>query len=374
MIKADKVLVKVNLRNQQYYRKLGYNIKDISIGETIDLYVDISDLTKGSKVRVIAICEICNSENNLMYSKYYQNYHRNNKNYYSCFKCKSIEKKKTCIKKYGVDSYSKTDEFKKFISENLNYNEIHKKCRKTNIERYGVEYYFQTDSVKELNREWMSSDKFREKSKETLFKKYGVDSYSKTDEFKNKITQNKKVIVEKIKNTFTERYGKEWISQTEGWKRKYKSKYSEIRKGVKETCIKKYGVDNVSKVESIMDRVMDTKLTNGVIIPIEVISKWEQYKRIVKKLTNRNKKELYENWDGVDYYDSERIIDNLSLDNMDKLYPTIDHKISLFYGFSNDISPEDISDISNLCITKRTINSKKNKLTEEEFKLKNKTI
>jgi hypothetical protein len=48
------------------------------------------------------------------------------------------------------------------------------------------------------------------------------------------------------------------------------------------------------------------------------------------------------------------------LQSSDGCYPTIDHKNSVFYGFMNNIPPEDISDISNLCITKRFINSSKN--------------
>jgi hypothetical protein len=35
------------------------------------------------------------------------------------------------------------------------------------------------------------------------------------------------------------------------------------------------------------------------------------------------------------------------------------HKISVFYGFNNGIPAEEISKIGNLCITKRTNNSKK---------------
>ncbi len=41
-------------------------------------------------------------------------------------------------------------------------------------------------------------------------------------------------------------------------------------------------------------------------------------------------------------------------------YPTIDHKISVHYGFINNINPEEISSLENLCLTKRRINSKKN--------------
>ncbi len=44
------------------------------------------------------------------------------------------------------------------------------------------------------------------------------------------------------------------------------------------------------------------------------------------------------------------------------MYPSIDHKISLFYGFENNMNPEEIGSIDNLCITKRYINSIKGRV------------
>ena len=64
MIKEDKVLVKINLRNSTHYKKHGY---DISKKE---LLVNIDELTKSSKSRVTAVCEICSSENSVTYGKY----------------------------------------------------------------------------------------------------------------------------------------------------------------------------------------------------------------------------------------------------------------------------------------------------------------
>ena len=87
--------------------------------------------------------------------------------------------------------------------------------------------------------------------------------------------------------------------------------------------------------------------------------KFRHYKNECRRLTKRNSKILYENWDGIDFYDGELIKPYLLYSHRSRLYPTIDHKISLHWGFMNGISPEDISDISNLCITKRYINSKK---------------
>jgi hypothetical protein len=93
------------------------------------------------------------------------------------------------------------------------------------------------------------------------------------------------------------------------------------------------------------------------------------YRNEVRRLTKKNLKHLMNNWDGYDYYDREMISENYKLDKNDPGYPTIDYKISVYYGFVNNIPPEEISDISNLCITKRFINSKKRDLIESEFTL-----
>jgi hypothetical protein len=69
----------------------------------------------------------------------------------------------------------------------------------------------------------------------------------------------------------------------------------------------------------------------------------------------------------VNYYDGEYIKDNIKLKSGNRLYPTIDHKISVYYGFLNNISVDDISDIKNLCVTKSHLNSKKRDLNEDEF-------
>lgn len=88
---------------------------------------------------------------------------------------------------------------------------------------------------------------------------------------------------------------------------------------------------------------------------------FHKYKRKVYNLTKKHKLELLENWNGYDFYDNEFIKDNLKLQYYHKNYPTIDHKISIFEGYKNNISEEKLSKISNLCITKRCINSSKGK-------------
>lgn len=87
-------------------------------------------------------------------------------------------------------------------------------------------------------------------------------------------------------------------------------------------------------------------------------------------MTNINirKYKFKENWNGLDYYDNEYIKDNYSLyDRNDENYPNIDHKISVIFGFKNNISAEEISQIDNLCFTKRKHNMAKLFRTESEY-------
>lgn len=364
MIKEDKVLVPINLRNISHYKKLGYD------SDKSELLVNIKDLMNGSKVKVTAICEICNSENKIQYSKYLVNYNRNDKGFYSCFSCKNIEKEKTCLQKWGVKSYSMTEEFRRVESEKWKgIRKGEEKGKKTMLERYGVDSYSKTEKMRELNRQWMSSEEFKEKSKLKIQEIWGVDSYSKTDEFKERISLKKDEILEKIKNKFLEIYGVEYYSQTYEFKIKMLEKKDEIISKIKMTCLERYGVDNVSKVENIMNSIITTKKKNGQIIPDSLLNEWYIYRKEVRTLTSRVKKELYEKWDGYDYYDGEFIKGNFSLTHVHRFYPTIDHKISTYFGFINGIDAIEISNLDNLCITKRYINSEKNKKIENEFNL-----
>ena len=369
MIKENFVLVEINLRNISHYRGLGYEIPILKIGDKFQLETKVEDVPRGSHFKITAVCDNCESENIIPLFKYYSNVERNNKGYYSCFKCKNLVKEKTCMDKYGVRSYSQTEDFKNIDRSGWNYDERIGKARKTNLERYGVEHYFETERMREQNKTWMSSEEFREKSKKTLVEKYGVDSYSKTSDFKSRILSSKESINERIRNTFLEKYGVEFFSKTNMWKENYRRNISEIRSKIENTCLEKYGVKNVSQVKEIYDKILDTKKSRGIHIEDSFLSDWEKYKRKCRSLTSKIKKKVYENWDGYDYYDREYIMGNVSYVHTNRMYPTIDHKISVFYGFSNNISPEEICQINNLCITKRWINCSKNYLIEENFKL-----
>ena len=130
---------------------------------------------------------------------------------------------------------------------------------------------------------------------------------------------------------------------------------------------KKYGVKCSSQSKEVKEKLKITRIKNGNQVPDELKTPFMLYSSEVNNLTKLNKKELFENWNGYDYYDNEYIKGNFNLYSNNSLFPTIDHKISVYYGFINNISIEEISSINNLCITKRGINSSKNKLTEEQF-------
>lgn len=375
MIKEEKVIVDINTRNIRYYQELGYEIQLSSFGDKKKLEVKVEQVSKSSKIRITAICEICENEKSISVNKYYQNHARGG--FYSCFKCKNKKKEMTNLKLYGVKSYSETQDFKnkfkktcleKYGVENPNMlKDFREKTKKTCLEKYGFTNPLLRPDIIESNRKWMSSVEFKEKSKETLIKNWSVNSFSKTAEFKMIIENNKSIIIEKIKKTFSEKYGVDSFSKTDEWKSKYLSKINEIQSKKRETCLQKYGVENVAQIKEVYDRIIKSKIENNQIIPYDKLTDWEVYKRKVRRITNSNKKKLMENWNGFDYYDNEWIKSNFFYSHIHRFYPTIDHKISVFYGFNNNIKPEIIGDIENLCITKRYLNCIKNKLIESEF-------
>jgi hypothetical protein len=107
--------------------------------------------------------------------------------------------KETFKEKYGVEHYSKTDEYKE-------------KYKKSSIIKYGVDNYSKTDE-------------YVKKSKDTYVQKYGIDNYTKTKEY-----------LEKTINTNILRYGKTSHTKTE--------KYKKERKGKSIFKIEKYRIEN----------------------------------------------------------------------------------------------------------------------------------
>lgn len=197
------------------------------------------------------------------------------------------------------------------------------------------------------NHKYYSCNKCKNKQKNFFMKNHGVENTSQLDETK-----------EKKKDTTFKHYGVQNPFQSK-----------EIKEKIKETNLIKYGVEYPTKLKELQDKSKKTRINNNNQIPDELLSKLELYNRDVRIYTYNTKKLLLETWDGYDYYDGEYIRDNFSLDSCNNKYPTFDHKISVYYGFLNNISPSEISKLENLCLTKRTHNSSKRIKNEDEYKL-----
>ena len=207
-------------------------------------------------------------------------------------------------------------EYKNFLTlrKKYNYDTCNKckyeKTKLTNLEKYGVENTFQSEEKKE-------------KIRETCIEKYGVDNPAKSQ-----------VIKDKIIKTNLERYGM------------------------------KYGLSN----SDIRKLISETKAERGLQRQTKDIEDYTIYKNGVNTLTKQKREYLLENWNGFDYYDNEYIKENYNLHSNDKNYPTVDHKKSVLNCYLDGDSQEEASNISNLCITKKSINSSKCYRNEEEYK------
>ncbi len=105
--------------------------------------------------------------------------------------------KKTLNDRYGVDHYSKTDDYVQ-------------KVKKTSLEKWGVDNFSKTEE-------------YLIKSKGTYLSKWGVDNFTKTKEY-----------LEKSKKTFLEKWGVEYPTQSE-----------EIRNKIKKTNSEKWGTSHI---------------------------------------------------------------------------------------------------------------------------------
>lgn len=329
MIINEKIFIKKHYKNINYYSNKGYNVDNDLIE------INSIDILPTSHQKINCKCEICEEILNIKCYSYYNNY--NKYNIFTCEKCCHFKKKKTTINNYGVDNPSKSEIIKKRKKETTfkNYGVEHplqsetilEKMKQDSITKYGVEWYNQTEESIQIR-------------KETCLEKYGVDNYNKTEECKDKITNTNLL--------------------------KYNVKRYNNRIKHKETCLEKYGVDSYSKTTECKEKVKATSIKNGFRLEDEFYTEFQLFRKSVNNLTHSIKKELLNNWNGYDYYDKEYIKDNFNLHHNDRNYPTIDHKISVYYGFINDISVEDLCKLDNLCITKRYINSSKNRNNEYE--------
>lgn len=162
--------------------------------------------------------------------------------------------------------------------------------------------------------------------------------------------------------------------------------YSSTRKEkAKQTWMEKYGVSNPSKLSHVKEKVKKTvqnrygvsNATHSIIAKIKHYilgsqpdpfkdADYDSYKATVNRLTAINKQQIGE--PVYCYYSG--VLFNTGKDHFNNaIYPTIDHKISIWYGFENDIPPEQIADANNLVWCAKLLNTYKRHMTEEQFRV-----
>lgn len=365
MIIEEEISIKVNNKNIGHYSKI---ISDIKYGERYT--IRNTNLPTYSKFKVSIICDNCNDIINRSYCEY--NRYLNDDNKYYCQKCNYINRSKTYIAKYGVSHFSKTDEYKI-------------KVKKTCLDRYGFDNYAKTEENIERckTNTFFNSVEFKEKSKKTKINKYDDENYNNILSIKNTkllLYGNENYNnINKIKETCIVRYGVDNVSKYSDIKFKktqtnlknigveYPLQSTEIIQKIKSDNIEKIGVDWHSKTQEWKQLVKEIRIKNGSQIPDNKLSEFDMYIKKVIFITKKSRKNLLIIWDGYDNYDFEYIGDNFKLNSNDRCYPTVDHKLSLYYGFVNNIDPEIIGRLDNLCVTKRYINSSKSSKTSDEY-------
>ena len=128
-----------------------------------------------------------------------------------CEKCTKINRtlnyKKTCLEKYGVENLFQSDKIKQTI-------------KNTNLKKYGVE-----------NPTY--SNEIRQKTKQKCFEKYGVEHTCQLPQ-----------VINKCKQAILIKYGVEHPLQSEIGQNNFK-----------QTCLEKYGVENPQQVPEIAEKV-----------------------------------------------------------------------------------------------------------------------
>ena len=128
------------------------------------------------------------------------------------------------------------------------------------------------------------------KCKKTYISIYGVDS-----QMKDNVVKNKGKITKLIK------YGDENYNNHKKSMNTKLTKYGDVNYnniiGIKNTTLNTYGVDNIMKLDYVVDKMKNTKILKGINLPDTLLSEFKLYKRNVLRITRRNKKKIFEEWD-----------------------------------------------------------------------------
>lgn len=236
--------------------------------------------------------------------------------------------------------------------KNRDTDKENEKRRQTNLEKYGTGNVAQNELIKE-------------KTKKTCIEKYGEEHTLGLKKCKKRrersLKKNKTEINEERKNF---------------WRKLNQEELDSIIDKRRDTFKERYDVGWNSQIESIKERIRQTNEEKGKWINNRRHDEYWSYWNDVRNETVKHRIRLFRLWDGNDYYTGERLVTNeeyklhfpKSHPGTNPMQPTVDHKISIKYGFLNGIDAKEIGAFKNLCICSRSINSKKNHLIEREFR------
>jgi very-short-patch-repair endonuclease len=284
MILSEKVMVNASAGNKNYWVDKGYHIetyKDASYAIRVKrgtkIEVLVSDLPKGSHIRIDVQCDFCKR----VYNKEYRDVSSIEGEPDACSKCVKHKAQPTMLELYGEVNAMKVQGFKdkakqtnleRYGVENVGeVEEFKEKAKQTNLQKYGCEYTFQSEEVKDkikatLNDRYgidnpMESQAFKDKIINTNQERYGVDYYTQTDEYLEKSKQTNldtygcehpfqsEVIKYKIKSTMQSRYGIDHPMESDEFKQK-----------IKDTCMDKYGCESYTQTEEYKEKTIKTNL------------------------------------------------------------------------------------------------------------------
>ena len=163
-------------------------------------------------------------------------------------KCTIESRKNTNIEKYGFENPMKNKDVvnkgKQTVLENwdnkhyMYNNEVKNKIKQTNISKYGVEYPMQNEDI-------------LQKSKESFLKNdINEINEKRVNSFKKTYNVNKEEIINKKNKTIIDKFGSV---------EKYKT---HVQEKIKQTSIEKYGVEHFFKNQNVIDKRIQSYITN----------------------------------------------------------------------------------------------------------------
>lgn len=255
----------------------------------------IDSLTKGSKKRVMVLCEYCNNEYDAVYKNILNSRDVISKD--ACIKCKYLKMKECNLKKYGVENAFQRSEVKDKIKDNyggknwVETEEFKNKYKETINNRTGLDRKRVADNISAGVREKYGVDnvsqvpEIRGKVQQTCLEKYGATEFFASEHGQRRIAEG---MMEKygVTNAFTSEVCKEKSKATnlDKYGVAYACQNQDVQNKIKETNLAKYGVENPLMSPEIQEKVRKTNTekygTVYIVHEGKTVKEWAEEKNV----------------------------------------------------------------------------------------------